>query len=539
MPKNTRRPDSAQPVALTPAPDDGREVVYDHVHCLYYLRPEQLPEGCATEYRGPMNAETMKSILGWREAAPGETPLLKDRKGKAIVCDHNTKNRPLDLATAEAYCQDVLNRNWADSAMGPGCTTNGEPVILSRYGEVVSGQHRGVGLILAAQRWDEEEHWRDEWPDGPPTIETVVTVGVSEDPRVIRTIDNVQERTLEDVLWTGPLFRGLKPAARKAAVAAVNYGVRFLWHRTGADADAYSPRRTHSESLDFIDRHPTLLDCVRWCATENESGKLSKFLTPGTAAGLMYLMAATDSDGDAYRDAEPRGEAGADLGKLDDAQAFFSLLINNGPEFKVLRNAKVTDKVDYGDGVVKDVEVYLVHKDAPLALRLATLITAWHQFRTTGKLTAAGVMPLLRVENGVHVLDGVPTCGGLDVGEPAEQPESDGGKGEGGEVPDDGGDDVVKAEVEARKAEAAAKHQEEVKEREARFKAKKAAEKAAKNGTPPKPEEKCPKARTTDGRHVFLPGPGNTPGPKCFHCGAPNPAAKGTKAPPRRGGTGK
>ena len=67
-------------------------------------------------------------------------------------------------------------------------TVNGETIIVTRYADVDSGQHRGIGFLFACQIWEKGDIWngidpRKLWPE-MPTMECIIVYGVSSSPRV-------------------------------------------------------------------------------------------------------------------------------------------------------------------------------------------------------------------------------------------------------------------------------------------------------------------------------------------------------------------
>src|SRR5262249_47815711 len=144
-------------------------------------------------------------------------------------------------------------------------TTNGEAVIISRTGRVISAQKRLGGLIFAGHLWAKdppEGKWKQLWPE-EPYIEAYIVQGVSDDPRVIMTIDNVDRRSSSDVIYTSHLWANKLPSQRRELSSILASASRMLWNRTqvgsagkgtsGKNAEEYF---THSTEQEFIGRHP-------------------------------------------------------------------------------------------------------------------------------------------------------------------------------------------------------------------------------------------------------------------------------------------
>lgn len=344
-----------------------------------------------------MTVKLAKELLGWTEEPDGQTfgtdYILKLPSGKKVRCLNNTTNRPFSLANAQKLKQDILKGNWE---------FNGETVIIGRNGQVLNGQHSMVALVLAGLEWrqndlrDKLPHWRTE-----PVIDKLVAFGVSEEDRVVNTIDTGSPRTLTDVLYRSEYFASLKPGDRKTASRMADYAVRLLWQRTKAKDEPFCAYRTHKESIAFIEHHPTLLKCVRHILDENEEGKLGAFISPGYAAGLMYLMAASETDPREY--VSHRSETNVDLSKLDAAEDFFVLLASGDKKLAAVRKA-LGEILSDEEGTVS------------MAEKLAVLVKAWNLFTEGSSLTPLSVSPEYHIdEEGIKSLAEYPTVGGIDI----------------------------------------------------------------------------------------------------------------------------
>jgi hypothetical protein len=439
--------------STTKVPD--RRVIYPEVELHKLYGPS------AIDY------DRMRAILGWEgeddykartgndltaelevETEGGEKyyPLVvPDGSGeKLAVCWNNCSNREFRESKAEAYCQDLLNKNWAGpSCMGngdqvegiyggdkpwkapdgkvykpgqkillPAVTVNGETIILSRTGLCHSIQHRGVGYVWACQRWLKD---RKKWPGWPamPVLDAILVTGVSEDPRVVRTIDNVVPRSLGDVYYTSELFRLLPPKAKKECSRMMAKAIDLLWLRTGAGgAGKDRVYQTHSESMEFEGRHQRLRRCVKHIWTENQERALSlpsmAHLSPGACSALMYLMAASDSDGDAYRNGDPPGEKTLNWDAWDKAEEFWVLLIAS-EDFAPVRDA-LGALHDLGGG--RPAEKHFI------------LTKAWQAFAAGQPITSEDLSLeghyAKDPKTGIERLVDVPDLGGIDLGERGE-----------------------------------------------------------------------------------------------------------------------
>jgi len=359
----------------TPVGQTERAVIYPELQAVFYLGDEAL------------TCTQAKEILGWTEEPEKEKwkdeYMFVDEFGKKIQCRNNDHNRPFDSNHADKLSQDILNRYWADSRNGEGQvvggvtyprTINGESIIVDRTGITLSAQHRLVGFVRACQKWAKEEHWRQKWPD-EPTMECLVILGVDGSEFTKRTLDNVKPRDLSDVLVSSGHFNKAdrKELIKLSRVAA--NAVKLLWDRTGAKNDPYSPHRTHSESMEFIENHKKILRCVNHIVREDAANKtISKdYMTAGNAAALMYLMAASATDGEKYRGAEQLTEKHIDFTHFDAASEFWTRLNSNAPELGAIKR------------VIKSKENPESLATATFRERMGIIIKAWNIYITKPK----------------------------------------------------------------------------------------------------------------------------------------------------------
>ena len=380
MPKAKKRPATVQPVippvtlalpspttngnGSVPSPTGPHNlpVVYDRV---------EIAEYSSTSEHGPLTAETVKEMMGWETETEWRERMVRDKGGKPehylfgengpkredtgthqpvhcvntdkvkVVCWQNANNRPFDMLWCEDLIHTILYGQWAGPLMMPGETINGETVRISRYGRVLSGQHQGTALVLADEWlqksravpgnavnpkypvWNGHEH---------VVLETVVITGLSEDERVLRTIDYVKPRTTADMLYTMELFRQNTSAERKEMTRMLALAIDLLWVRT--DTKGY---KTHPEVVGFLERHKRLLKCVEHLFVENSAKgadggrKISKLrVSAGQASALCYLMGCgsqkTTEYSDEYRNESPPSEKNLDWEYWDRAQEFWVCL---------------------------------------------------------------------------------------------------------------------------------------------------------------------------------------------------------------------
>lgn len=380
------------------------------------LYPEVRVDICQGD--GALTAEQARQLLVWEtdedyakrmgsDKVKFEEPLLKDEFGRAVVCWNNTKNRPFSESWSRQLSQDILNRNWR---------FNLETIVISRTGEVTSGQHRLIALVLASQTWEKNKgRWEKNWPT-EPVIETLVAFGGSEDASVLRTVDNVRPRTLSDVFYTSPLFRDMKSGDRKECSRMLDAAVDMLFRRTQASERSGQKYQTHSTSMEFLDRHKRLLDCVKHLYEENKERAISVLkLSPGACAAAMYLMAASDTDGDVYRNAQPfPSEKAIDVDWWDKASDFFVALAAKDPALNPVRKAL---------GALVDEETGLGGRATE---KFCVLAKAWNLFKADQKLTEEDCSLIYRTDGeGIKHLDEHPDFGGIDLGEKHREPEDE------------------------------------------------------------------------------------------------------------------
>ena len=207
-----------------------------------------------------------------------------------------------------------------------------------------------TACILAAQVLAKDREHGVDHPDHPkypawrshgePFLETIVVRGMSDDPRVLMTIDYVKPRTAADVFYTSKVFRDSTSTDRKELCRMLALGVDLLWTRT--DAQGY---RTQPEVVGFLERHRCMLKFVEQIFKENNGDagrRITKLhLSPGQCAAVMYLQgcAGPKTDGDAYRNEEPApSEVNLDWSMWDRAEDFWTLLAS-GKDFSVVRAA--------------------------------------------------------------------------------------------------------------------------------------------------------------------------------------------------------
>lgn len=345
----------------------------------------------------PITLDAAKELLGFREETEkepfGNKCLPIKLNGVKIRCDNNITNRPLYLVQIETLKQDILRKRWM---------FNGEPIIIGRTGLVLNGQHTLLALIWAVQEWLDNPSEAPAWEE-EPVIHKMIVYGVPEDDETVNTMDTCKPRSLADVIYRAHYFKDLLPAGQKVAAKLAEKAIKTVWEKTG-DSNAWV-KRTHSESVAFLEQHRKLLDAVRHIFEEEGSeGKVAKYLHPGVAAAVLYLMATSKTEPKAYYGVDTPNESCLDFSLWDQACKFFVELAGGAESLRAVRDTigKLTR-----DGGGK------------LTERLAVVAKAWVPYSKNKPVTAKLTMLRFEIKDDERYLDkrDIPLFGGIDVGE--------------------------------------------------------------------------------------------------------------------------
>lgn len=356
-----------------------------------------------------VDIEQAKNLLGWEEETEAikfdADYLLTDIHGKKIRCTNNTRNRPLSESWCLTLAQEHLRRRWR---------FNFETIVIGKTGEVHSGQHRLISVILAEQLrlkdLEEDGYWATNWP-GPVTMETLIGFGADEDDDVVNTLDTGRARSVSDVLYRSELLRKYPSKTRKVMSVILFNAARVLWSRTRLSNDPYSPDRTHSEVIDLLSSHSTILDVAKHIIDAEASNRaVSKWLSMGPMTALTYLMATSKSNPENW----DRTEKTLDLSLLSKSEEFIDCLAGGAVELKALRYevGRLMSPTD-GNGEITTNE------------RAALIVKAWNLFIEGEEITAKKIALNFHVEDEKRTLLDKPVMGGIDLGELDEtaQPE--------------------------------------------------------------------------------------------------------------------
>lgn len=366
-----------------------------------------------------LTSDDAKKMLGWMEDSKpstfGQDYLLKDTTGRKIRCSRNAKNRPFYQDNCDSLVQELLNNRWK---------LNGETAIIGQYGTLLNGQHSLIAVILANQiRFSEKlkEHYDSVFgEDEPITMEKIIVFGIPETDEVINTMDTCRPRSYADVLYRSDVYSNAKASERKTLCKMSEWAVKMVWHRSGAVDNPFAPRRTHSEAVDFLHNHPHLSEAVTHIFQENQAPKaeegqpagkppISRFVSPGYAAGLLYLMAAsgtTEEQSADYRAGQVFKEKNIDMERYEKACEFWVCLAQS-PSFDAVREAlgRLADPSTGASGRREEKE--------------AVIAKAWNVF-VTGMDPKLSDLKLKFMTNkdGVQELKDDPTqhFGGIDLG---------------------------------------------------------------------------------------------------------------------------
>lgn len=349
-----------------------------------------------------LDAAEAKNLLQWVTEDDLEVPfgndyLLKDMDGKKVRCLLNRGNRSYSRSNADIYMQDILRGRWK---------LNGHSRIIGKTGTILSGQHVLTAIVLADQAWEKDPDAYPYWKT-PPTIETFINFGLEEGDDIKNTIDTARPTKLSDVLYRS-IYLADVPKSRKALVSRIaENAVQTVWDRTHRKSQASSRYRTHAESIAFVERHPRLMEAIRYIDAEDSSGALKLYISPGVGAGLLYLMGAsatetTTDDSKGYSEIDDPGEEQINFENWDTACDFFTQLLSDSRSMLPLRE-HFTDKLATGTLSTKE--------------RTALLCNAWLQFSTGQALSAENFeLQYSAPHNGVPKLTSNPSVGGIDCG---------------------------------------------------------------------------------------------------------------------------
>lgn len=369
----------------------NRSAVYDLIFSVTHV------ESPKKDQQPPITVDEAKEIMGYEEeteAKPFGNKYLTKINGVKVRCSNNIKNRPLYVPNLESYKQEHLRRRWR---------FNGEPLIIGVTGLVLNGQHSLLSLIMAAKEWHDNPGKWAEW-DNEPTMEKLIVYGVDEGDETVNTMDTCKPRSLSDVIYRAEYFKDIPAPDQRKAAKYAEAAIKMLWETTGTHANAFAMKRTHAESIAFLDRHSRLLGAVRHVYEEDGSEqRLSKFLPIGYAAAALYLMATGASKPEAYYQADDPNESCLSFSQWDTACKFFVELAGSAANLKP----------------IKDYLAKLMHEgtgEVGFRVRWAVLAKAWNLYAKKAPVTLKSITLKFEVKDDESHLVEHPLLGGIDVG---------------------------------------------------------------------------------------------------------------------------
>lgn len=347
---------------------------------------------------GPLTADVAKELLGWEEVKKEFSREVNAVIGLKVVLNNNISNRPIYTGTIQTLKQEILRKRWK---------LNGEPVILGKTGLILNGQHTLLSIIAAHHDWEDNPDAYPEWTEAP-TIDKFVNVGIEEADDIVNTMDTCKPRSLADVIYRSHYFDKMESSDRRKCAKICDYAVRMIWNRTGI-GNAFELRRTHSESLAFIENHPKLLECVKFCYEEegeaDSKGKISCYINVGFAAALMYLMGSSATDPGEYQDSDNPNEDMLNWDNWEKACDFWVSLAASELSTSGLKKYYNHHLREHGVPGIKE-KCYMLAK-------------AWTLFTESGNTKGMG-LSYEEDEDGIRCLVEFPTTGGIDIGEPGD-----------------------------------------------------------------------------------------------------------------------
>ena len=367
-----------------------------------------------------LTVDQAKELIGWvspkNEAEDkkwGGDFLFRDLDGNKVRLENSPNNRPFRLGLAKRYMLDHLRGKWH---------YNGESMIFDKYGRAQSCQHRLAGFILASQALLlTPDKWKQYGVKGELRMEALIATGISDKNEVADTIDIGQKRGLGDVIFRRHEFKenGTGEKEKKKMSNVLAGAIRLVWIRLGGKTVSAAPHFPHSEALEFFEKHPKILDAVKWIYNEEggkgaEGGKISSNISLAYAAGMMYLMGTAKSD--------PEGETivTSTWTKAEKFWTAFGSGANLEEGNPVLTLQKALRKSSGSGGSDRDILCGMIVK-------------AWNAYIDGEKLEAKDIRIKMTTdpETGKRTIAEFPRIGGLDIEREPVAVEEAGGYGVG------------------------------------------------------------------------------------------------------------
>ena len=363
-----------------------RDILYDQVEVRVFE-----PNGDL------LTEELAKMLLGWTEPEEGESfedYLLKDLEGNTIVCSNNDLQRPYYSQSSTDLMWDILGGNWE---------FNLETVIIGETGLVLDGKHRLISLVLACQEYNRNPDRYPYWTN-QPEIPIIVGLGAKETKRLVNTIGTGKPRSLSDSFYASGLFDTKDKSQLKRLCRMAEHTVKMLWTRMDAKSEAYNVKFSHTDALEFIERHPRILEAISTIYHEDTPSKphtVSSF-AGAYAPALLYLMMASDTNPSNYKKSDPPSESDLDFSSEEIAERYWVELTEN------------TESVSSVTEAIKELAEAGNYKADE---RIAIIIKGFHAYKTAQSVGSGDVeIEVLIDDNGIRSLQDHPLVGGVDVG---------------------------------------------------------------------------------------------------------------------------
>jgi hypothetical protein len=212
-----------------------------------------------------------------------------------ILDNYNDTNRPLSKSLAKLYSLEFLRGEWK---------FNGENIIFATDSEgnehLVSGQHRLLALIMAAERYHSSP---SEWPSAQLEMRVNITTGIPLE--TADSVDTGKPRNHTDVLFRSELVDNhisedwnASAAKRKKWCRTLATAARVVWQRQGGKTVSSAEKFVTSEMLLFIEQeHIDLCKFVTMVmdadAGDGGHGGLTK-VSHAYMAAFCYMATLTD-----------------------------------------------------------------------------------------------------------------------------------------------------------------------------------------------------------------------------------------------------
>lgn len=263
--------------------------------------------------------------------------VLVGRKEAEELLGTNVHNRNIRDGRVRNYAVDMLTGNWPET---------GETVKYDTNGDVVDGQHRLLGVLLATGKETIRLGAKEYKPD--PTLKVWLTIVNGLDPKAQRAIDIGAPRSLADTLH-------LEYGETDTNVLAAVIRIIHSWESGYRKQIAKRELATNATLLGFFEKHrDTLVTLTNQVRAERKHIKLA----PSVLALCHYVLEDRDAD---------------------DAEEFFARLADGQGMFKGDPIYELRERLD-------DLERERGAGHRYIAYTLALVFKAWNAYRMNEKI---------------------------------------------------------------------------------------------------------------------------------------------------------